>query len=487
MARQREPELEHLLRRAGFGATEEEINEYMRLGLLGFTAAAARLINYNAIPDDVDGFIGAPGYVGVTARGGFFPSTLITDARQRWLFRMVHSRRPLQEKMALFWHNHFATAFTKIAGEAGTIEAVRMLAAKPSEDPAGVKGQIELFREHALGNFRDLLIAVAQDSAMLYWLDGRSNTRARPQENFARELMELFTMGVGTFAETDVYAGARVFTGWNLRRTGVGAAGRFEFFYNAAQHDTAAKEFSFPIYSNGSRTIPARSGTAGMQDGIDLIDAVAFHPLTGPRLARKLYNFFINEVDPPDTSLINQLSSVYYSTGGQIEPMVRRLLLSPQFRDPANYYKRYSWPVEFVVRALKEVGWNGFSVNDTLTPLVNMGQQLFEPPDVNGWELGPGWFSSGAMLARMNFAAQLATNQKFNLRDTFRGHVNSPEDVVSFAMDRLTPSAYSGGAHGALVEYAGAGEQWTGSDTQIATKAAGVVHLIVGSGDYQFV
>ena len=487
MARQREPELEHLLRRAGFGATEEEVNEYLRLGLLGFTAAAARLINYTAVPDEVDGFIGTPGYVGVTARGGFFPSAIINDARQRWLFRMVHSRRPLQEKMALFWHNHFATAYSKIAGEAGATEATRMMAAKPAEDPAGAKGQLELLREHALGNFRDLLIAVARDPAMLYWLDGRSNTRARPQENFARELMELFTMGVGTFAETDVYAGARVFTGWNLRRTGSGAAGRFEFFYNAAQHDTAAKEFSFPIYSNGSRTIPARSGPAGMQDGVDLINAVAFHPLTGPRLARKLYNFFINEVDPPDTSLINQVSSVYYSTGGQIEPMVRRLLLSPQFRDPANYYKRYSWPVEFVVRALKEVGWNGFSVNDALTPLLNMGQQLFEPPDVNGWELGPGWFSSGAMLARMNFAAQLATNQKFNLRDAFRGHATSAEEIVSHAFDRLTPSEYGAGAYGALVDYASAGGQWTGSDTQVATKASGVVHLIVGSGDYQFV
>jgi uncharacterized protein (DUF1800 family) len=487
MAREREPELEHLLRRAGFGATEEEINSYVRLGLLGFTTAAARLINYRSAPDDVDSFIGAPGYVGVTARGGFFPTSIINDARQRWLFRMVHSKRPLQEKMALFWHNHFATAHNKIAGEAGAVEATRMLAAKPSEDPGGVMGQLELLREHALGNFRDLLIAIAQDPAMLYWLDGRSNTRARPQENFARELMELFTMGVATFAESDVYAGARVFTGWNLARPGAGAAQHFAFNYNANQHDTTAKEFTFPIYAGGSKTIPARSASSGMQDGIDLINAVAFHPLTGPRLARKLYAYFINEVDPPDSGLIDQVSSVYYSTGGEIEPMVRRLLLSSQFRDPANYYKRYSWPVEFVVRSLKEVGWNGFSVNDALAPLINMGQQLLEPPDVNGWELGPGWFSSGAMLARMNFAAQLATNQKFNLRDAFRGHVDGPEAVVGYALDRLTPPEYSSGGYAALVDYAAAGGPWTGSDTQIATKASGVVHLIVGSGDYQLV
>jgi len=487
MARPREPELEHLFRRAGFGASEEEISAYARQGLLGFTAAAARLVNYSAVPDDVDAFIGRPGYVGITARSGFAPNANVTDARQRWLFRMVHSQRPLQEKMALFWHNHFATAYLKIAGEAGDTEAVRMLAAKPSEDPAGARGQLELFREYALGNFRDLVVAVAQDPAMLYWLDGRTNVRARPQENFARELMELFTMGVGTFTESDVYAGARVFTGWNLTRRGSGGAQRFEFNYNAAQHETTEKEFSFAIYPGGGRTIPARSQSSGMEDGLDLITAVAFHPATGPRLARKLYAYFINEVDPPDTALIEQISSVYYATRGEIEPMVRRLLLSPQFRDPSNYYKRYSWPVEFVVRSLKEVGSAGFSVNDALTPLVNMGQQLFEPPDVNGWELGPGWFSSGSMLARMNFAAQLTTNQKFNLRDAFRGHVNSPEDVVAHALDRLTPPEYNSTSYGAIVEYASAGGAWNGSDAQIATKASGVVHLIVGSGEYQFI
>jgi uncharacterized protein (DUF1800 family) len=486
MATQREPEIEHLLRRAGFGATDQEIGDYVRLGPLGFTSVAARLLNYASVPDDVDGRIGSPGHLAVTARGGFQPGTNITDARQRWIFRLVHTRRPLQEKMALFWHNHFATAFSKIAGEVGAAEATRMLAASPSEDAGGAKGQLELFREHALGNFRDLLIAVAQDPAMLYWLDGRTNVRARPQENFARELMELFTMGVDTFAETDVYAGARVFTGWNLARPGAGAARRFEFAYNAAQHDTDAKEFTFPIYPGGGRVIPARSAGAGLQDGLDLIDAVARHPATGPRLARKLYAFFVNEVDPPDPRLVDEVSAIYYARNCEVEPMVRRLLLSSQFRDPSHYFKRYSWPVEFVVRSIKEVGWTGFSAADTLTPLLNMGQQLFEPPDVNGWALGPEWFSSAAMLARMNFAAQLATNQKFNLRDAFRPAAESPDAVVDRALDRLTPAELAGDARAALLDYARAGGAWTGSDTQLANKAAGVVHLIVGSGSYQF-
>ena len=387
MARGREQDIDHLLRRAAFGATETEVESYARQGFLGFGTALAHLVNYASAPDDVDDRIGSAGYVGVTAQGRFQPTANIADARQRWLFRMVHSQRPLQEKMALFWHNHFATAYSKIAGDVGAAEATRMLAAKPSEDAGGVTGQIELFRQYALGNFRDLLVAVAQDPAMLFWLDGRTNVRARPQENFARELMELFTMGVGTFPETDVYAGARVFTGWNLARPGSGAAQHYAFNFNAAQHDTAAKEFSFAIYPSGSRTIPAGGG---IQDGLDLITAVARHPATGPRLARKLYAYFINDVDPPDQALVDEVAAIYYASGFEIAPMVRRLLLSRQFSDPANYYRRYSWPVEFVVRALKEVGWNGFSVNSALSPLINMGQQLLEPPDVNGWELGAG-------------------------------------------------------------------------------------------------
>src|SRR6478752_1695868 len=323
MASRREQEIDHILRRAGFGATQEEVDIYARLAFGGTTFALARLLSYKQIDDVVDDNIGKPGYVAITARGEFLPTANITDARQRWLFRMVHTERPLQEKMALFWHNHFATGYTKIAGELGATEATRVLAAKPEEDAGGVLGQLELFRTRALGNFRDLLVAVAQDPAMLVWLDGRSNVRAQPQENFARELMELFTMGVGTFAESDVYAGARVFTGWNLARPGGGAAQHYTFNYNGAQHETTAKEFTFAIYPDGGRIIPARSGASGMQDGLDLINAVARHPATGPRLSRKLYNYFVNEVDPPDTALINQMSSAYYDSGFEVTAVMR--------------------------------------------------------------------------------------------------------------------------------------------------------------------
>ncbi len=309
-----DPRVQHLLRRAGFGATSAEAAMFTQRG---FAATLDALVEFHRTPDDVDALIGQGGYAAVTPSAGmmepFSPSTAINDARQRWLFRMLHARRPLQEKMALFWHQHFATAYSKIANAVGGQAATQMMAAKASEHPAGLRGQIELFRDYALPNFRGLLIEVARDPAMLYWLDGRLNTRARPQENFSREVMELFTIGVGQFVESDVYAGARVFTGWNLQRIGEARdpAGFFQFFFNAAQHDTNAKTFSFPIYPDGSKTIPARAASDGMQDGIDLLVGLARHPETGRRLARKLWSFFISEIRQPDEAFVARIANVY--------------------------------------------------------------------------------------------------------------------------------------------------------------------------------
>ena len=310
--------------------------------------------------------------------------------------------------------------------------------------PAGTRGQIELFRQYALGNFRDLLIEVAKDPAMLVWLDGRTNVRARPQENFARELMELFTIGVGHFEETDVYAGARVFTGWNLTLANRNTAqARYDFFYNAASTTRPRKSSRFRSTPTAGARFTARSAAEGMQDGIDLINAVAAHPRDRPAACAQALCVLRQRSRRAGPGPSRRAGAdVLHAGTTRSSRWFGLLLLSPQFKDPSNYYKRYSWPVEFVVRSMKEVGWNGFSVNSALGPLINMGQQLFEPPDVNGWELGPGWFSSGGMLARMNFAALLAGNQRFNLRDETRGKVDSPESLLSFMLDRLTPPEF---------------------------------------------
>src|SRR5262245_5100123 len=486
MARISDRYVEHLLRRAGFGARPDELDYYSGISI---SEAVDALIHYERVADDVDENIGRTGYVGITTRGAFSPQSNIIDSRQRWLFRMLHTNRPLQEKMTLFWHNHFATGYSKIASAFGATEAARYMAAKPSEDPAQVRGQIEMLRDNALGNFRDILVNIAKDTAMLIWLDGNTNTRAKPQENFAREIMELFTMGVGNYTESDVYAGARVFTGWNLTRPGTAANGtqHYEFFYNAAQHDTSAKTFSFPVYPDGSKTIPARSAAAGMQDGLDLIDGLAANPNTGRYLAGKLYRFFVSDVRQPDPAFVNRLASVYLQSGYDMRAVVREMLLTPQFWEDTSYFGLYAWPVEFVIRALKDVGWVGFSVNDALTPLGNMGQVLYDPPDVAGWDAGETWFATGAMLARMNFASTLAANQRFNLAARAKPAAASPDAFLSFFLDELVTAPMDTSTRGELLSYLGATGAWTRTDAQIQSKAAGLVHLIAGSPEYQLI
>jgi uncharacterized protein (DUF1800 family) len=467
-----------LLRRAGFGATAEEAARWTQRG---FAAAVAELVDFSGVPDDVDG--------GLTTDQPFSPASVINDARQRWLHRMVKSARPLQEKMALFWHHHFATGYNKIAGRVGAPAAAQMLAAKPVEHPAGLRGQLELFRDYALPNFRDLLVEVARDPAMLVWLDGRSNTKLRPQENFAREVMELFTIGVGQFVEADVYAGARAFTGWNLQLIGDRADPNSysQFFYNPAQHDTAAKTFSFPIYGDGGRTIPARAEAAGMQDGVDLLAALARHPETARRLARKFWSFFISDIQAPGPGFVERIAAVYLRADSHIASVVRAVLTSPEFDAPSSYFARYSWPAEYVARALKEVGSNGFPLSAALGPLANMGQQLFEPPDVGGWSLGPAWFSTAAMLARMNFASNLVGRQRDDIRRMASGHGSTPEALLSFFLDRLTPAPFERGSYEALLGYLRGDTPWTGADAQLRVKAPGLIHLIVGSAEYQIV
>ena len=483
-----DPAIAHLLRRAGFGLNAADADSWNRLGVAG---AVAKLVDYESVPDDVDDSIGVPGYLGTTSRGPFEPDNRISDARQRWLFRLVHTQRPLQEKMALFWHNHFATGFGKIAGQLGPVAASRALGAKPERNFAYLRGQLEVFRDLALGNFEQLLRTVSQDPAMVAWLDNDTNTKEKPQENYARELMELFTIGVDTFTESDVHEGARVFTGWNLRRLGSDRDDPSErqvvFFFNPGQHDAEPKTFSFPIYPDGGLTIPRRQGVIGMQDGYDLIAALVRHPATGPRLARKLYGFFVNEFDPPDEALVQQLSATYYASGFNMREVVRELLLSDAFHDPANHWTRYSWPVEFVARMIREVGWAGFSAGTAITPLANMGQTLFEPPNVSGWSLGPAWFSTGTILARMNFAASLAENQRIAIVAPALGAAASSASFLNHFLDQLTLPDLSNDVRVALLEYLEAGGGWTGSSSQVTTKSSGLVHLLAASSEYQFV
>ena len=167
--------------------------------------------------------------------------------------------------------------------------------------------------------------------------------------------------------------------------------------------------------------------------------------------------------------------------------MVRAVLSSPEFDSPDSYFARFSWPVEFVVRALKEVGSSGFALNAALGPLSNMGQQLFEPPDVAGWERGTAWFTTAAMLARMNFAATVTSRQRTNITIDATGNGATPEALLSFCLDRFTPAPYESQPYANLLDYLRSGVKWNGSATQLRIKTPGLIHLIVGSSEYQLV
>jgi uncharacterized protein (DUF1800 family) len=479
--------LEHILRRMGFGASPAELAAWANVPI---DTVIDRLLNYESATTDHDSKIGDPAYVGITTSSGnpFSPNTLINDARQRWLFRMIHSQRPLEEKMALFWHNHFATAYSKLAGAVGQERATRLMDNDPASLEGSQPGQIQVLRQYATGSFPGMLLAMAKDPAMIYWLDSQLNTRTRPQENFGREIMELFSLGIGNYTEADVYAAARVFTGFNWQIVGDRAnvqASSYTFVYRPADHDTNAKTFTFAIYPDGGKTIPARAAASGEQDALDLILALARHPATAQRLAGRLYKFFVNETAAPDPALISAMANSYLGNNYNIKSVLRTLFQSSQFRSTANFHQRYSWPVEYVVRAIKETGWTGFSVNSAMTPLTNMGQQLYEPPDVNGWATGPEWISTSSMLARMNFSAALAQNQRFNLARDAQPYRQSPERVLEYMLSRFPTMGFPSASTTAMTDYLRS-TTWTGADTQLQQRVPGLARLIVGSGEYQF-
>jgi len=224
-----------------------------------------------------------------------------------------------------------------------------------------------------------------------------------------------------------------------------------------------------------------------MQDGIDLITALAVHPETARRLARKFWNFFISEIVPPDPAFVSATANVYLQSGTRIGPVVYSILSSPWFNDPSAYHARYSWPAEFVVRAIKEVGWQNFSVDKARAPLSNMGQALYEPPNVGGWPLGANWFSTSTMLARSNFAATLASSQKSFLAVALQPEASSPQALMAAMLERVTPAPFDSQPQQALLNYLVAGGAWTGNESQVSTRAAGLARLLVASSEYQLV
>ena len=390
----------HLLARAGFGGTPEEI---ARLAAMGAREAVRSLVyfgkadNKHLEPFDHSG-IHEPGLepfpesrpaatdrakksgesLGVRAKAsGNRPLQPVTNKFFYWLRasvletnrvaywwanRMLTTNAPLQEKMALFWHGHFANNEDKV------------------RDYRKLLNQLELFQARGTGNFRDLVVAVAQDPAMLCFLDAGKNIKGAPNENFAREIMELFTMGVGNYTEKDVREAARAFTGWNYVDT--------KFVVNDDQHDAGLKTFL---------------GRAGNFDGVQIIDIIMDQPITAEFMAAKLYRFFVREdVDAKaQAALGNALRKGKY----EIAPFLETVFLSKDFYSDDSIGAQIKGPVQLAVSTCKKLGLKAVpGVPDFNAATAALGQRLFAPPTVAGWAQGRSWITPGLLLERGNFA-----------------------------------------------------------------------------------
>ena len=279
-----------------------------------------------------------------------------------WAERMLDTHRPLEEKLALFWHGHFATAESKV------------------RDYRKMLLQIETFERHAAGNFRDLVIAVAQDPAMLYYLDAGVNVKGAANENFAREVMELFTMGVGNYSEMDVREAARAFTGWNFEN--------LEFVVHPALHDEDEKTFL---------------GRTGNFDGVEVLDIILEQEVTAEYIGAKLYRFFVRE--DPSEALVSELGSIFRDNGYELRPLLTAMFLSRDFYSEASYGAHIKGPVEHVVTLLKHLGAEDVpGVPDFNRTTIALGQHLLNPPSVAGWAQGKSWITPALIQERGNVA-----------------------------------------------------------------------------------
>lgn len=282
-----------------------------------------------------------------------------------WANRMLNTAAPLQEKMALFWHGHFANNEEKV------------------RDYRKMRRQLELFQTQGLGNFGDLLIGVAQDPAMLAFLDAGVNVKGAPNENFAREIMELFTMGVGNYGETDIREAARAFTGWNYKD--------LAFTRIADKHDDGVKRFL---------------GTSGRFDGGQVIDIILVQPVTAEFVAAKLYRHFVREELSDATR--QQLGDILRRNNYELGPLLSAMFLSKDFYSAPSLGTHIKSPVELAVSTYKKLGLKEVpGVPDFNDATGALGQRLFHPPTVAGWAQGKSWITPGLLLERGNFARDL--------------------------------------------------------------------------------
>ena len=470
----------HLLRRAGFGVTPYELDLAVDAGYDATLEELLDPVDEVELPIDL-------------IRRYFVDQSDLRNQQAcaaMWMYQLVHTRAPLREKMCLFWHRVFATGASKLIQ--GRV----------------VLNQIEMFREHGMGSFDRLLLELSKDPAMLMWLDNQDNHAHSINENYGREILELFAMGVGNYTEDDIKECARAFTGWRvvnpdymsikMRNNTARPYGyiSWQFEYDDSDHD------------HGDKTL---LGVTGDLNGEDAVNVICRHEATPRFIARHLYHFFVADepgvpqwphVEPRDPNAIQAMVDAYFDSEYSIKEMLRTLFTSDFFKGDYARYARIKSPAEMVVGTLRLAG--GLEVPSSeayaaAATCANMGQSLLNPPSVEGWQGGEEWINTGAYVQRVNFAsATLDDPQKPGVRsiiDRVRMSVGdgdlNPEELVDQCLEILGPLETMDSTRQGLINFASKYRNVSfGDDDSVANaeKAiVSVIQLIVATQEYQTV
>jgi len=369
----------HLLRRAGFGATRQELEGYLAQG---YEATVEELLHpgeAQSMPDDVIR----------RYHTDMAEMRELYSVAAYWMYRMVTTRCPLEEKLALFWHGLFATGYSKL------------------NQARSLLNQIEMFRRQALGPLPDFLLELSKDPAMIIWLDNNDNHKDAINENYGRELLELFSMGIGNYTEDDVKECARAFTGWTL--------GNAEYMATRASKDSIwpysriAWHFEYRDDDHDD-TEKIFLGETGNFNGEDIIKIIAQQEATARFISTRLFQFFAaDEVDADGEEVIKAMMQSYFDSGYETRSVLRTLFNSDYFKSEKARYARVKGPIELVVGAVRLAGSYQeptFGADQLARQSFYMGQGLLQPPSVEGWHEGPEWIDSGALVERVNFVSK---------------------------------------------------------------------------------
>lgn len=443
----------HLLRRAGFGASPDELATYRSLG---FNGAVDRLINYQQVSDD---------NMENRLKALNLDLNKPLDQQRWWLLRMAWTQRPLLEKMTLFWHGVLTCSFHKVGGKQGFM---RMII------------QNQFLRTHAFDTFDTILLGITADPAMLFYLDLTKSRKNTPNENYARELMELFTLGLGNYTQQDVTAGAESLTGWHVK--GLSA------HYVPADHSDMTKSYL---------------GQTGNFDYKDVVRILANHPAAAQFICHKLFTFFVHE--NPTNDDLKPLVDTYVHSGHNMGAVMNTLLLSPQFSSSRAYRSRVKSPTEYTVGAFRSLNMSGDG-NGLPNLVTLMGQTVFDPPNVAGWpgdKVSALWLNSGTWMTRLNYIDTLLSRGTFTRQGSASplnvqaivnaNSIESPEHFVDYFSSFLLDGVVASGRRQQFLNYftttdssrGGVRITLTNGKSYPLGRVRGTLYLIMTSPEYQ--